>query len=89
MPKAYIDELRRNRKKLSIISSASSKFINLHHLETNVIEGTIQFDPMATTMLVQAGFLPGRIQDSNIISGAVSQSRLILQDTGKTKSLNS
>ncbi|GAV99156.1 protein [Lentinula edodes] len=91
MPKAFIDELRQNWKKLSTMdSSVLSKFINLHCLETNVIEGTVQFDPTATTMLVQVGFLneaaPGQITDSNIISGTVRQSRdalLILQDTHK------
>ncbi|KAJ3849712.1 fido domain-containing protein, partial [Lentinula lateritia] len=91
MPKAFIDELRQNWKKLSNMDpSVLSKFINLHCLETNVIEGTVQFDPTATTMLVQAGFLnettPEQIKDSNIISGTVRQSRdalLILQDTHK------
>lgn len=54
MPKAFIDELRQNWKKLSIMdSSVLSKFINLHCLETNVIEGTVQFDPTVRRITVE------------------------------------
>ncbi|KAF9065045.1 fido domain-containing protein [Rhodocollybia butyracea] len=88
MPKAFIDDFRQTWEKLSVMdSSALSKFLNLHCLESNVIEGTIKFDPYVTNMLVQAGFsseaTSGQFGDSSIISGIVKSqdALLILQDT--------
>lgn len=53
MPKAFIDDLRLSWNKLSVTdSSAFSKFINLHCLETNVIENTVQFDQEVRCIVV-------------------------------------
>ncbi|KAF8073638.1 hypothetical protein FPV67DRAFT_757692 [Lyophyllum atratum] len=65
-----------------------AKFLNLHCLETNVIEGTMQFDPSTTTRLIEIGFYneaePGDRSDP--IGGAVrnrADALSILQDTHK------
>lgn len=63
-----------------------AKCLNLHCLETNVIEGTVQFDPSDTARLVEVGFYNQAelVNLGNPIGGAVrnrADALSILQDT--------
>ncbi|EJF65537.1 hypothetical protein DICSQDRAFT_152704 [Dichomitus squalens LYAD-421 SS1] len=65
-----------------------SRYLNYHCIESNALEGTVEFHPSATTRLVQLGFYNEieTIGNEDIKSGAVrdrAEALFILQDTRK------
>ncbi|KAF5343457.1 hypothetical protein D9758_011844 [Tetrapyrgos nigripes] len=67
--------------------NAFSKFLNLHCLKTNEIEGTVQFDSTTATRLVQVGFFEQvDIREIASSTGTIrhrEEAMLVLQDTHK------
>ncbi|KAF8810803.1 hypothetical protein BYT27DRAFT_7185462 [Phlegmacium glaucopus] len=88
LQRAQIDGMRGKWQNIDSPEDIMAKFLNLHCLETNVIEGTMKFDSSATTRLVEVGFYNQAelVDQSNPISGAVRNRAVavsILQDTHK------
>jgi hypothetical protein len=53
LQRAQIDALRNRWQNINSPKDLMAKFLNLHCLETNVIEGTVQFDPAVSFLFIQ------------------------------------
>ncbi|KAI0632524.1 fido domain-containing protein [Trametes polyzona] len=73
--------------KLNAVGATLPVYLNYHCLETNAIEGVLQFDPQATVHLSREGY-QGELSDRHLTAGGVvrdhGQALAILQDTRKT-----
>ncbi|KAF9479200.1 hypothetical protein BDN70DRAFT_932772 [Pholiota conissans] len=88
LQQAQITSMRDDWLRMDSPMDIKAKFFNLHCLETNVIEGTVQFDESTTTQMVQLGFYNQAepLDAENLIRGAVrdrADAISILQDTHK------
>ncbi|KDR77082.1 hypothetical protein GALMADRAFT_139105 [Galerina marginata CBS 339.88] len=88
LQRAQIDVIRDQWQNIGPSEDVMAKFLNFHCLETNHIEGTMQFDPSAITRLVEVGFYNQAelVDGSSPIAGAVrnrADALSILQDTHK------
>ncbi|KAF8153961.1 fido domain-containing protein [Crassisporium funariophilum] len=88
LQRAQINVIRDKWQNTGSPADFMAKFLNIHCLETNVIEGTLQFDPSATARLIEVGFYEQAepMHRSNPIGGAVrnrADALSILQDTHK------
>ncbi|KAF8727159.1 hypothetical protein AX14_007557 [Amanita brunnescens Koide BX004] len=86
LQRIQINAIRNEWMNMESPETIMEKFLNLHCLETNVMEGTVQFDESASTKLVQVGFFHQvePVDEGSLTGGAVrsrADALSILRDT--------
>ncbi|EED85880.1 predicted protein [Postia placenta Mad-698-R] len=86
LQRRQIEEIRDLWQAISNMDGAAGMFINMHCIETNILEGTFQFDLSMQKSLILHGFdnAVGPVKYSGIVGGAVrnrAAALSILRDT--------
>ncbi|KJA15004.1 hypothetical protein HYPSUDRAFT_208232 [Hypholoma sublateritium FD-334 SS-4] len=92
LQRAQIAAMRAQWTSMGAAADVVARFLNLHCLETSVMEGAFQFDEKATSELVKSGFDPmPPLTSKQIVGGEVrniSDAASMLRDTHKISYIN-